>query len=80
MSKQLATRSFLVFIFPVLTSIAIIAGIVSTIGVEDFGKMLLDRNPIALSIVARAFNAKPVIAIKEKGSKWILKFMGDIDR
>jgi len=44
------------------------------------GGYISREEKLQLSQWARAFNAKPVIAIKEKGSKWILKFMGDIDR
>jgi len=35
---------------------------------------------LQLSRQARAFNAKPILVIKEKGKNWILDFMGDIDR
>lgn len=57
MSSQVRHRNFLALAIPIITIVAISLGILTTIGIEDFGKLLTDKNPMALAVVASAIGA-----------------------
>ena len=56
-SSQIGQRSFLLLIISLVIMIAIILGIVATMGVEGFEKLLLDNNPFAIGMVPALIGA-----------------------
>lgn len=54
MSTRLSNRRFLILVIPFVSMILMILGIVVTVGMEDFGKMLIDKNPWAIATVVSA--------------------------